>query len=49
MGCHHGIYRSGFFGHVIHLVLALASCDADVIVNGTTAFVNSRQLKWGAT
>ena len=36
-----------FFGHVIHLVLALAFCDADSIVNGRTATVSSRWSKWG--
>ena len=29
------------FGDVVHLILALASFDADVIANGTTAFHSS--------
>ena len=31
--------QHGFFGYTMHLVLALASCDVDGIVNGTPAFV----------
>ena len=31
-----------YFGHVICLLLALASCNADSNVNGTTALTNSR-------
>ena len=31
-----------FFGHVIHLVMTFASCDADGVVNGKNAFVSSR-------
>ena len=27
-------------GHMMHFMLALASCDADGIVKGTTAFVS---------
>ena len=34
-----------YFGHVTPLGPALASCDADSVVNGTTAFLSSRQLK----
>ena len=34
-----------FFGIVMHLVLALASCNVDGIVHGTTAFVSSRGSK----
>ena len=30
----------------IHLVLTLASCDADDIINDTAAFVRSRYSKW---
>ena len=37
------------FGHVTPLVLASASCHADGIINGTTAFFRSGWSKWGAT
>ena len=32
--------QHGFLGHVMFLSLALASCDADDIVNGITTFVS---------
>ena len=35
--------------NVMHLVLALTACDADSIINGTTAFVSSWWSKWGTT
>ena len=38
-----------FLGHVIPLASALASHDADCIVNATITFLMSRQSKWGAT
>ena len=31
------------------LAQALVSCDADSVVNGTIAFLRSRQFEWGAT
>ena len=34
-----------FFHQVIHLVLALASCDAHGIVNGTIAFASSGYIQ----
>ena len=34
--------QHNFFGHVKYMVLALAACDADGIVNGTAAFVSSK-------
>ena len=37
------------FSHVKPLVSALASHDADGIINGTTAFLRIRQLKCGVT
>ena len=30
-----------FFGHVMHLVLPLAACDAEGIVYGTVTFITS--------
>ena len=33
------------FGHVMPLALVLASCDANGIVNSTSAFLRARQLK----
>ena len=38
-----------FFVHLMHMVPALEPCDADHIINGTTAFVSSRLSKWDAT
>ena len=37
------------FNHMMPLVLALASHDADNIINDTTAFLGSRSSKSGAT
>ena len=33
------------FCHVTPLVLALAMCDADSVVNGTPALLRSQQIK----
>ena len=38
-----------FAGYLMHLVLALAACDDNGNVSGTTALVSSRWSKWGAT
>ena len=38
-----------FFSHLTLLALALASCDANGIVNSTIIFIRSRQLKQCAT
>ena len=38
-----------YLGHVMPQAALLASHDATCIVNGTTAFIKSRQPKWGAT
>ena len=37
--------QHNYFGHVTPLATALASCDADSVVNGTNAFLSYRQLK----
>ena len=38
-----------FFGHVMPLVLASVSCDADNVISHTIAFLISRQSNWGAS
>ena len=38
-----------FFGHLMPLALALTSCDADSIINGTIAFLSLRQLNLDTT
>ena len=41
----HNEVQHYFFGHVMQLEPALASYDADTIINGTTTCLRSTQLK----
>ena len=41
--------KHDFFNHVMPLVTALLSCDANCIINGTILFIRQRQLETGVT